>query len=71
MIIGNKLIPFYNTLAYKGAIIMEILETQQKISLNDLHTKTSLSLMDLINTLDFLYAIDYINLEGGLICLTK
>ena len=71
MITGNKLIPFYNTLAYKGAIIIEILETEKNLSLNSLHKKTSLSLMDLINTLDFLYAINYVNLEGGLVCLTK
>ncbi len=71
MIIGNKFMPYYNTISYKSTKIYKIIKENASITFLDLLSIANFDILELIYCIEFLFNIGYINYEDGKICLLK
>jgi len=71
MILGNKLIPYNKTLAVLSIDILEVMITENEMTILELLDQTRMPFNQLLFCLDFLFAVGYITYTEGKICLQK
>lgn len=71
MILANKFIPYNKTIAVSTIEILEFILKVQECSFLSIHKNTTLTTTEIIDGLDFLYAIGQIEYKEKMICLRK